>query len=90
MYLQSSTDNKNLKTIQDAEKSRNCTDNINMILISATEERLYKYMRSGNISQNVPVKGLSTGERTQDPSFQGKIRMDDGVIFLQEMMLSER
>jgi hypothetical protein len=48
MYLQSSTDNKNLKVIQDAEKSRNCSDIVNMTLISATEERLYKYMRSGN------------------------------------------
>jgi hypothetical protein len=41
MYLQSSTDTKNLKIIQDAGKGRNCTDNINMILVSATEEGLY-------------------------------------------------
>jgi hypothetical protein len=95
MYLQSSTDSKNLKTIQEAEKSRHCTDSTNMTLVFATERKLYKYMRSAiqvcNISQNVPVKGFSIGERMQNPRFQGKPRMDGGLVpFLARNYVLER
>jgi hypothetical protein len=43
-----------------------------------------------NISQNVPVKGLSTGERTQDSSFQGKTSMGGGDSFLARNYVLER